>query len=277
MKKRADLHIHTIYSDGSQTPEEILKMAVKANLGAISITDHDSVDAYEQIKSVKKNYNLEILTGIEFSCYENEQEIHILGYNLDIHDKDLLHHLDTFKKAREVRANRIVAKLKKVNVELSFDEIKIKAGVAPITRPHIASALIEKGYVNSQREAFYLYLSEGKPGYESKFYFTIQDAIKLINNCGGIAVLAHPGDTFSQEMIYNLIEYGIDGIEVVHPMHNNTMEKYFTQIANQYWLITTGGSDYHGSRDYDGSNFGKYTVPVSVLDTIFKRNQKRLF
>jgi predicted metal-dependent phosphoesterase TrpH len=276
MKRRADLHIHTIYSDGLQTPGEILKMAIKANLGAISITDHDSVDAYEDIRMTKINHNIEIISGIEFSCYENEQEIHILGYNLDIHDKELLHHLDKFKKAREVRAKRIISKLKKVNIGLSFDGIKQKAGVAPITRPHIASALIDNGYVKNQREAFAQYLTEGKPGYEKKFYFSIQDAIGLINKCGGVAVLAHPGDSISQEMLYKLIEFGIDGIEVVHPMHNNTMEKYYTQIANQYWLIPTGGSDYHGSRDYENSNFGKYTIPFSVIETIKKRNQKRL-
>ncbi|TAL68434.1 MAG: PHP domain-containing protein [Bacteroidetes bacterium] len=277
MKRRADLHIHTIYSDGMQTPVEILQMAVKANLGAISITDHDSVDAYEQIKEAKNDYNIEIMTGIEFSCYENEQEIHLLGYNLEIHDKELIHHLDTFKKAREVRAKRIVSKLKKINILLDFDEIKQRAGVAPITRPHIASSLIEKGYVNSQREAFNHYLMDGKPGYEPKFYFTIQDAIKLINKCGGVAVLAHPGDSISQELLFKLIEYGIDGIEVVHPIHKSTLEKYYTQIANQYWLITTGGSDYHGSREFEDSNFGKFTVPISVIETINKRNQNRLF
>ncbi len=277
MKRRADLHIHTIYSDGIKTPEEILKMAVKANLGAISITDHDSVDAYKELYEISNKYQIEIITGIEFSCYDDEQEIHILCYNFDINNKELQQYLNTFKKAREVRAKRIISKLKKINIEFNFEEISKIAGAAPITRPHIAFALIDRGYVANQREAFNLYLSDGKPAYEPKYNFSIKDALELINKCEGIAVLAHPSDTISPEMLYKLIEMGIDGIEVVHPSHNNTIERHLTQIANQYWLIATGGSDYHGSRDYDDSNFGKYTVPFSVLQSIKSRNQKRIF
>lgn len=277
MKKRADLHIHTIYSDGIKTPEEILRMADKANLGAISITDHDSVDAYKELYEISNKYHIEIMTGIEFSCYEDEQEYHILGYNFDINNKELKHSLETFKKAREVRAKRIISKLKKINIELNIEDVNKIAGVAPITRPHIAFALIDKGYVANQREAFYLYLSDGKPAYEPKYNFSIKDALELINKCDGIAVLAHPSDNISPEMLYKLIEMGIDGIEVVHPSQNNTIESQLTQIANQYWLIATGGSDYHGSRDYDDSNFGKYTVPFSVIQSIKSRNQKRIF
>ncbi len=277
MKKKADLHIHSIYSDGTLPPEEIFRMAVDKGLSAISITDHDSVEGCIKANELSEKYKLEFINGIEFSCYEKDQEYHILGYNFDINNEELHKYLDAFRKAREQRAHKITGKLKKLDVDISFDKIVMKAASAPITRPHIASVLIDEGYVSNIKEAFTTYLAEGKPAYEPKYYFSVYEAIKLVNNCGGVAVLAHPANTISQAFLFNIIENGLDGIEVIHPMHDENMQRFYTKIANQFWLLTTGGSDFHGSRDYDETNFGKFVVPYSVVNSIKTRAHDRLF
>lgn len=268
MGKFADLHIHTYYSDGLLSPEEILRKASDCKLSAISITDHDSVDGCREAMPMAKLYSLDIISGVEFSCYFDNREIHILGYAFDIDNKQIQYHLSEFRKARLKRAERIHEKLDRLGIVFPFDLIIDKAGAAPITRPHIAAALIQIGAIDNQREAFTKYIGEGCPAYEQKANFLPEKAINLINQAGGVAVLAHPGNSIEQPILYKLIKSGLDGIEVVHPMHTNDHQKMYTSLASQYWLLTTGGSDYHGSREYDESNFGKYVVPYSAVESL---------
>ncbi len=275
MKQIADLHTHTFYSDGKLSVAELFKKAEDAELAAISITDHDSIDGCIVAQEIKSEHNIDFINGIEFSCYENEREFHVLGYHLDINNPVLHSTLDEFKKARLKRAQKILEKLRSMSLTLDIDLILQIAGEAPITRPHIAEAMMDKGYISNLKEAFIHYLGEGKPAYEAKSNFSVHRAIKLINECGGVAVLAHPGRSISSDILYKLIEQGLDGIEVVHPMHDETLQKYYHSIASQYWLLETGGSDFHGTRDYDETNFGKFVVPYSVVDSIRMHALKR--
>jgi 3',5'-nucleoside bisphosphate phosphatase len=128
--------------------------------------------------------------------------------------------------------------------------------------------MIELGITNTLKEAFLLYLGEGSPAYEAKAQFPIEKAIKLINSCGGVAVLAHPAKSITPEQLYSVIKMGLDGVEVYHPTHDSKMQGFYHSIASQYWLLETGGSDFHGNRDYDNINFGKSVVPYSVVESI---------
>jgi len=265
---KADLHIHTVHSDGTATPEEIFKLARKVGLSAISITDHDSVEAAKVAFELSPKYDMEFISGIEFSCYEEGREYHILGYNIDIWNKTLEYHIDEFRKARFKRAIQIVHKLNNLKVRIDMDMVLEKAGTAPITRPHIAQAIVEAGFVNNQKDAFIQYIADNRPAYEPKPKFPIYKALKLINHCGGVGILAHPGRMITQQALGRIIELGLDGIEVVHPVHDKDLENYYHNIAGQFWLIETGGSDFHGSRDYEWDNIGKYTVPYSSVESI---------
>lgn len=271
----ADLHTHTIYSDGALTPEELIKKAAKNNISIISITDHDSTEGCLLAREYLKENKVELIDGVELSCYYNGIEIHILGYGIDIDSEDIKKHLNLFRIARIHRAEKIVQKLKKLGITVNFDLILEKAGPAPITRPHIAAVLKDLGYVLNSKEAFVSFLGDGAPAWEPKANFSYQEAIKLINTSGGIAVLAHPAFYIEQSVLYKMINAGLDGIEVVHPMHNEDMQRYYRRIANQYWLIETGGSDYHGTREYEEDIFGKYVVPATVVDSMRIRINSR--
>jgi predicted metal-dependent phosphoesterase TrpH len=263
-----DLHTHTTYSDGILTPEELLQKATGVGLAAISITDHDSIDGCIEAREFSKEYSVEIIDGIEFSCYEDGKEYHILGYNFDIGNPELLRYVAEFREERYIRAEKIVAKLNTLDIAISFEQVEAKAGKAPIARPHVASVLNEMEIVPSLKEAFWKYLAEGKPAYEPKSNFSISQALKVINKAGGVAVLAHPGKYLSQEELSKIIKIGIDGIEVLHPSHDQAAINFYKKTASQYWLLATGGSDYHGNREYDDENFGKYIMPYSVVDSI---------
>ncbi len=271
MEKRADLHIHSIYSDGVLPPEEIFEKARKYGLKGISITDHDTIDGCINAEALKDDFDIEFITGVELSCFENGNEYHILGYLIDLDNQQLRRHLAEYRKVRLFRAKRIVDKLLMNDIHLTLDEILDKAGDAPVTRPHIASVMTDKGFTATLKEAFVHYLGEGKPAYEEKAHFSVKDGIKLINNAGGVAVIAHPGKYISQEALFRFIEAGLDGIEVNHPHHDRSMKRHYHNLASQYWLLETGGSDYHGNRDYDEVNFGKSTVSYSVIEKIKKQ------
>lgn len=266
--KIVDLHIHTNYSDGVLTPEQILAKAVESGLSAISITDHDTIDGYIIAETKLDQYDIELISGVEFSSYENSKEFHILGYAVDPDYKPLQKHLALFKQSREKRARKIAAKLKTLNVELDFNKIIEKADEAPITRPHIASVIQDSGFVSSSKEAFIRFIGDYGPAYVDKDHFPVEQCIDLINKSGGVASLAHPGNSITQATLYKMIQYGLDGIEVVHPSHNDEMQKYYHSIASQYWLLGTGGSDYHGYKEYDEDNFGRSVVPYSVVQSL---------
>jgi len=263
-----DLHTHTTYSDGILTPEELLQKATGVGLAAISITDHDSIDGCIEAREFSKEYSVEIIDGIEFSCYEDGKEVHECEYNFDIYNPELQSYLADFREKRYIRAKLIVEKLHLLDIPIEFSDIETKAGKAPIARPHIASVLNDMGVVSELKEAFWQFLAEGKPAYEPKADFTVAQALKVINRAGGVAVLAHPARYFTQDELSKIIKTGIDGIEVLHPSHDKEMINFYRKTASQYWLLATGGSDYHGNREYDDENFGKYIMPYTVVDSI---------
>jgi len=244
---KVDLHIHTTFSDGKFTPEQVVKKANELKLYAIAITDHDTVDGIlPAIIESKKYKGLEIIPGIELSTYHGDQEVHILGYYIDYGDLNLKNQLLELQQHRKKRLEKILAKLNNIDVNISINDVNKYSDGTSVGRPHIAQALIEKGYVSSIKEAFDKYLGKGRPAYVPRKKLTPFEAIKLIQNSNGIPVLAHPGLLEDDSIIYELINNGILGIEVIHKDHTQDDTNRYIKIALEHNLLLTGGSDSHG-------------------------------
>jgi predicted metal-dependent phosphoesterase TrpH len=268
MEIKADLHTHTTYSDGILKPFELLTLAKEKGLSSISIVDHDTLDGNIEANSIASEYGVEVIMGCEFSCYENGKEYHLLGYCFDPDDKNIKIHIDNYRIARLTRAKQIHKKLTVLGANMSFDEILETADKAPVARPHIASVLVKKGYAADLKDAFMKFIGEGGPAYYPKSVFPVEMAIRMNNKAKGVAVLAHPRNYIDQPTLYKFINSGLDGIEVNHPSHNEEQKKFYHYVASQYWLLETGGSDFHGSREFDLTNIGNYYVPYSVVESI---------
>lgn len=248
--KYADLHIHSSFSDGCLSPEEIVEEAKNKKISFISITDHDTISS--QYVTRMKIDNLEIIPGVEFSALYKECEIHILGYYIDLDNKLLNDVLDSLKKLRVERAKEIAKKLSYHNIHIDIEKM-LKNEKAVIGRGNIASEMIEKGYVCNYGEAFYKYLMKGKMAYvkgEKKDY---KEILNVIRSSNGIAVLAHPGKIYRSAnlelMIKDLKCYGLQGIEVYHPSHTRNQINSFYNLSKKYKLLITGGSDFHNTKN----------------------------
>ena len=261
VERYIDLHAHSVCSDGVDTPEELVARARTAGLCALAITDHDAVEGVERARRVSPR-DLEIVSGVELSARDGASDVHVLGYCFDPGNRALLSYLETFRSHRLSRAEGIVRKLNDLGVPLELEAVIAQARDArtSIGRPHVARALVESRQVDTVQDAFTKYLGNHAPAYVPKVLFTVEDAIRIIHDAGGVAVLAHPGSLRRDELIPGFIESGLDGLEVIHPDHNETGRRFYGQLASKYGLITTGGSDYHGPRP-DRCGLGGMKVP----------------
>ena len=248
---KADLHIHSIYSDGDYTPAQIVDMAKEKNLELIALTDHDTVDGVKSMVELSKNKGLECFTGIELSAFSC-REIHILGYNVDIYDVEFNKKLESIKKQRKERLKETINKLNFLGINITIEEVYLNADEkASVGRLHIAKTLIQKNVVKSVADAFDRLLGFGKTAYVPTFRLKTEEAIKIIKKAGGKAILAHPFfiDVSIQNLlplITQLISYGIDGIEAVYYAHNKFENDYLINLARKLNIIATCGSDFHG-------------------------------
>jgi hypothetical protein len=258
---KADLHTHTYYSDGILSPSELVAKARESGLNFLSVTDHDNVDGLEEALDKGKELGIEVIPGVELSTELNDHEVHVLGYFMDFKNSELLEHLIKFRGERYKRAERIVKKLNSLNVGLEMSDVLQKVrGNASIGRPHIAFALIERNFVGNYYEAFIKYLGDNKPAYEKKPNISTKDAIGLISRAGGISFVAHPGKTIRDNVLIEIMELGIDGFEVVHPSHSPDDVRYFRDFASQYFMLESGGSDFHGGRFNDDTLMGSFWI-----------------
>lgn len=266
----SDLHIHSSYSDGTLNPREIINLSTRNNLSCISITDHDSILSQRELKNLKCELNS--VPGIELSSEFNGHEIHLLGYFIDIDNTELNNTLASIHNERIERIGRIIRQLNSINIDISYSEIEINKFVS-IGRPHIAKLLIQKGYVSSIKEAFQMYLAKGKPGYIERYKINYKEALKLLKNCGGISVLAHPGEIYKglnkEKLIKELKIYGLDGIEVFHPSHNVGEINSFYNISKKFRMVITGGSDYHGTESKLDINIGTIGLDENLTSKFF--------
>jgi len=261
-----DLHLHTLYSDGALEVEALLKLALSKNLSCVSITDHDTFDAYATAPEIAESLGVELISGIEISSVNNGRDVHILGYFCDIQNAELRATLEIQREKRKDRVRAIIEKLCGIGVSLSYKQVEEQCFGASISRPHIAFALMQAGYVNSFQEAFERYLKEGAIAYCPPKGISSEDAVFLIKKAGGLAVMAHPEYTNADELIPKLAECGIAGLEVYNYKTAKSVKKY-KKIAEKYGLVATGGSDFHG-----GSGLiGMQNLPYSIVEELKAR------
>jgi hypothetical protein len=234
-----------------------------------SLTDHDSVAGLNDAERISAEAGIGFVPGIELSSTSQHDgiDVHMLGYFIDFRSPALVEYLEYFKIERVKRAERIVVKLNKLGLPLTMDAVLESAGCGVVARPHVANALVRAGLVGSYSIAFQKYLGDTGPAFEAKWKFPIPEAIELIHHAGGISVAAHPG-LLSEEVLRETIEAGIDGIEVIHPSHSPAQREDFQAIANEYFLESTGGSDFHGGPRSDEWSLGRFTIPDAQVETL---------
>ncbi len=268
MTKFADLHVHTYFSDGTYSPEQLVKAALKEGISCLGVTDHDTLEGVVPVQEAAKGHDLEIIGGIELSTEISGKDIHILGYFLDATEGPLV---DNFRKAQQVRverAEKMIGKLKEMGVaDIDMDDVSKQTKTDSIGRPHVAKILKEKGCVSTIGEAFDKYIGEGCPAYVPKYKMTPIKAIELIRESSGVAVLAHPMVNNKDEIIPRLVKAGLQGIEVYYPNCCKEVIKYYEGIAQKHGLAVTGGSDSHGNvKSY--TTLGKIKLPYEFVEKL---------
>lgn len=242
----ADLHLHTVFSDGTYTPEEMVFQASKHGLAALALTDHDTIEGCERAAIAARTAGIEFIPGTELTAEQDGDELHILGYFLDTQNPRLLAETAKFQNVRQNRIREIVAKLNGVGVPLTTDAVFALANCRAPGRPHVARAMVKAGLSGSLDEAFEKYLKKNRPAWVPKFKMSAADAIDLIHHAGGLAVMAHPGLSHCDGVIPSMVDAGLDGIECFHTKHSTAIAEHYLEIADRFVLLVTGGSDCHG-------------------------------
>ena len=241
----ADLHVHTTASDGQLSPEAVVALAHQQQLHTIAITDHDTTAGVNP--ALAHSHDLSVIPGIELGSRDENHAVDILGYFLDIHHPGLQQRLNAFQQGRQQRGQAILTRLAEIGVPVDWARVMNFAQGDTIGRPHIAQALVEAGYVQTMTQAFESYIGDGRPAYVARQTFSPEEAIQLIHDAGGAAVLAHP--VFVKDfpaMVERLAPAGLDGIEVFYPAHTPKIKVRARHLARQFDLVMTGGSDFHG-------------------------------
>ncbi|MBL7085312.1 MAG: PHP domain-containing protein [Candidatus Omnitrophica bacterium] len=263
----ADLHIHTKFSDGTFAPEQVVKEAQEKGLSCIAITDHDEVSGIEPAIKEGKNLGIEVIPGVELSAEINDYEIHILGYFIDWQAQWFRDKLRQICEVRRKRALAIIERLRTKGINLDSDKVLDAATSGSVGRLHIARMLEEQGYVSSIQEAFNKYIGNGRACYVKKFKLTPSEAINMISRIKGLAVLAHPYSIGNDELIPELAQLGLRGIEVYYPEQHRATSEHYKNLAKKYGLLITGGSDYHGLCK-DRLTLGEIKVPYILVEAL---------
>ena len=265
-----DLHLHSHFSDGTYGPEELAAQARRYELAAIALTDHDSVEGCPGTAQACAAVGIEFITGTELTAEEDGNEVHILGYCVDTQNTILLTQIARFQAVRQNRIREMVARLNQLKVPLSADAVFALANCTAPGRPHVARALVAAGLCSSLDEAFERFLKKNRPAWVPKFKMSGAEALELIHQAGGVAVLAHPGLNRTDEVIPGLVEAGMDGIECYHTKHPTATTERYLKIADRFHLLVTGGSDCHGMNK-GKPLIGTVKVPYQYLEKLKAR------
>lgn len=269
-RKFIDLHVHTTASDGLLTPEEVVEIAAREGLSALSITDHDTIDGYSAVAEKAEELGVELVPGVELSVAHKGEDFHLLGYLIDCENPQFLKKISSFQEERRIRGEKMVEKLNELGIDLSMETVKNIAGKSSVGRPHLADALLKEEFVHTYEEAFARYLGYHAQAYVPKKFLTPKEGIELVHLVRGVAVFAHPGTSrMAQQAIYDFLPMGLDGIEAYHYKHDRETTKHLVNLAKKLGLIFTGGSDCHGRRK-DKTLIGTVKVPYSCLEMLRK-------
>jgi 3',5'-nucleoside bisphosphate phosphatase len=249
-----DLHLHSTASDGMYSPSELVQKARDAHLKTIAITDHDTLEGIEEARSAGLKYGVNVIGGVELSTKYKGRSVDILGYNVSINN-ELTEIMSQMRDSREGRALRIIQKFTEIEMPITLEDVKQFSKGNVIARPHIAMAIVQKGYVTDYQTVFDYYLADGKPCALDKLILSPKEGIGLIHRAGGKAVLAHPLLIGDDNLVRELIQFSFDGIEVWHRKQNKEDNARYQTIANEYHLLMTGGSDLH-THEHSLGRFG---------------------
>src|SRR5476651_206819 len=244
--KFADLHLHTFFSDGTFTPEELVERAHAIGFAAIALTDHDTVEGCDHAAAACAAANIEFISGTELTAEHADTEVHILAYFVDTQNQVLLERIGKFQAVRQERIREMVAALNKLGIPLKAESVFALANCKSPGRPHVARAMVKEKLIGNLDEAFERYLKKGRPAWVPKTKMSALESVELIHQAGGLAVMAHPGLNRTDEIIPALVDAGLDGIECFHTKHSTVMAERYLMIAEKHHLLVTGGSDCHG-------------------------------
>lgn len=259
-----DLQVHSTASDGALPPADVARCAAAAGLVAFALTDHDTLAGVEAARAAAAPLGVRVVAGVELSAHFHGRELHVLG----LHVRDMAGleaALVAFREARVSRAERIVHALGALGVTITMDEVRAQASGTSLGRPHVAKALVARGYVSEPREAFDRWLGNGRPAYVEKRRLELDDALAMLHDAGALAVWAHPGRLGTPDLVRQVAKAGMDGIEVAHPSHSADDRARFAQLAERHGMLRSGGSDWHGQ--FEGPRqLGNQHVPMAWLD-----------
>lgn len=266
----ADLHLHTLHSDGTYTPEELVAAAAGHGLAIIALTDHDTVEGCAETAALAARAGIGFLPGTEITAELHGRELHILGYFLALGDEALARELGRAQEIRQERVRQMVRRLNARGLGIDPEAIFELARCKAPGRPHVARALVEGGFCASLDEAFDKYLKKGRPGWVAKEKIAARRAIELIQGAGGLAVMAHPGLNHDDTLVGKLARLGIDGIECFHPRHGAGAPERYLSMAREFGLLVTGGSDCHGTSK-NRPTMGTVRLPMSFVEILRER------
>ena len=266
--KFADLHLHTQFSDGTFTPEELVLRAQNSGLACIALTDHDSVEGCGRAAAACAAEKMKFISGAELTAEHQDTEVHILGYFLDTQNQVLLERIAKFQSVRQNRIREMVTALNRLGIPLQAEAVFALANCKSPGRPHVARALVKEKLIASLDEAFERYLKKGRPAWVPKTKMSALESVELIHQSGGLAVVAHPGLNRTDEIIPALVDAGLDGIECFHTKHSTVMAERYLELAEKHRLLVTGGSDCHGFSK-NKPLIGTVKLPYEYVEKLF--------
>ena len=269
----ADLHLHSNYSDGTYTPEEVAMHGSRYDLGVLALTDHDTVEGCEEMAAACARQGIEFVAGSELTAELNQNELHMLAYFLDTTNAALLEAMGKFQNVRQNRICEMVERLNKLNVPLEAEAVFKIASCRSPGRPHVGRALVQGGFCKTLDEAFERYLKKHRPAWVPKFKISAVEAIELIHCAGGVAVMAHPGLNRSDDLIPELAEAGLDGLECYHTKHPPATVEHYLELAETHGFLVTGGSDCHGMNK-GKPLIGKIKLPYEHVRDLKRRSEE---
>lgn len=268
-----DLHTHSTYSDGTYTPEELVRYGKEKGLSAIALTDHDTLDGISEALDCGRRYGIEVIPGIEISAEYDNSELHIAGLFVDNENKEFISALENLRRSRESRNIEMVEKLNQIGVNIDYKKVLSRGRGSVITRAHIAREVVDNGYALSNNEVFERYIGKGKPAYVKRQLMSWQETLRLIKESGGLPVLAHPllykmSGRRLEAVVADLAAGGLAAIEAYYSTHSQADVKYVKTLAEKNNLKLSGGSDFHGTNKPKldlGRGYGDLKVPYEVL------------
>jgi predicted metal-dependent phosphoesterase TrpH len=269
MERKADLHCHSLHSDGSLRPTELVDLAIQSGFCGLSITDHDTIEAFDEAYQYALQKDVIFLPGVEISATFQKEPIHVLGYSFDPYSIALVEFCRVHRERREVRNQLMLEKLSSAGMTVAMEEVKkLSPQATTYGRPHIALAMVQRGYVEDVASAFSHYLGFGKSCYVEGEKWAVSQAIDAIHGAGGKAVLAHPQLLKARSLINELLAFPFDGIEAYYGSMNADVSRRWCEIAKKHSFFVTGGSDFHG-KVRPGSRFGSSWAPEETIDLLY--------